>query len=460
MRKVGVVKNRDVRSEPRASFFRKLGDSWCFFLVAALALTTLACSAPGTKYAALRDAVERTRFIDVHAHPSLAHIDYPAGDRYPTLEPPISRPYWVAPEGRVAVFDALQVRGLRTVYGYTRPAVTEADLPELKKLSEEFWQEGRRAGLNKVLDRCGIERVFYNAGSRKDDLDPERTAWVPFIDSYLSPFPAPNMKGVSPEFREWLASSASEAAERAKAAGRPFDDLPSYLAFVDAALTTLSEEGAVALKLGVAYTRTLWFDDPDEAEVRSLFAAGLEGRTTDWPSYKKVQDFVARHIFLKAGELGLPVHVHTGFGADAGLRNLDSSALNLESVLSDIRFKETRFLILHASYPFADKLKPLLEKRNVFVDFSAVNWMVVEEELGRILEDWFLYPGATEKVMFGSDAGAPVLFWVAARNSRDALYRALAALVDRGRLTEDGAVRVAEKVMRTNALRLHEFGGR
>lgn len=454
-----MVKDR-VRTAHPAAGRRKTGRVHYALLIALLISLGIGCSAGGTKYPVLRDAIERTRFIDVHAHPSLAHVDFPAGDRYPTLEPPISRPYWAAPEGRIAVFDALQVRGLQAVYGYTRPAVTEADLPELKRLSQEFWRDGSRAGLDRVLDRCGIERVFYNAGRRKDDLDPGRAAWVPFIDSFLSPFPAPNMTGVSPEFREWLASSAGEIRERAAAAGRAFADLPSYLAFVDAALTSLGEGGAVALKLGVAYARTLWFDDPDEAEVRSLFAAGLKGAIADWPAYKKVQDFVARRVFLKAGELGLPLHVHTGFGADAGLRNLDSSALNLESVLSDMRFKETRFLILHASYPWADKVKPLLEKRNVFVEFSAVNWMVFEEELARILEDWVLYPGAAEKVMFGSDAGAPVLFWVAARNSRDALFRTLAALVDRGRLTEEGAVRIADKVMRANALRLHGFGGR
>jgi len=456
MRKgIAVVKEEHIRRERRVFFFRKTGGSCCLLAIAAVMLAAFACSFPGTRYAALRDAIERTRFIDVHAHPSLAHVDYPPGDRYPTLEPPISRPYWVAPEGRIAVFDALQVQGLRAIYGYLRPVVTESDLLELKGLSEGFWQGGSRAGLNKVLDICGIERVFYDAGSRKDDLDPVRTAWVPFIDSYLAPFPAPDMKGVSPDFREWLASSAGETGERAKSAGQSFVDLPSYLAFVDAALASIKEKGALALKLGVAYTRTLWFDDPDEGEVRSLFAAGLKQTIADWSSYKKVQDFIARHIFLKAGELGLPVHVHTGFGADAGLRNLDSTALNLESVLSDLRFKGTRFLILHASYPFADQLQPLLEKRNVFVDFSAVNWMVFEEELARILEDWFLYPGAAEKVMFGSDAGAPVLFWIAARNSRDALFRALAALVDRGRLTEEGAVLIAEKVMRANALRLH-----
>jgi predicted TIM-barrel fold metal-dependent hydrolase len=164
-------------------------------------------------------------------------------------------------------------------------------------------------------------------------------------------------------------------------------------------------------------------------------------------------------MFMMAGGLALPVHFHTGFGADAGLKNLDSHPLNLESIFSDRRFDQTQFLILHAGYPFWDKLKPALEKRNVFVDFSAVNWMVFDFELAEILADWLAYPGLTEKIMFGSDAGAPVFFWMAAENTRRALYLALAGLIDRGVLDEQEAVEVAGKVQRRNALRLHRLGG-
>lgn len=79
-------------------------------------------------------------------------------------------------------------------------------------------------------------------------------------------------------------------------------------------------------------------------------------------------------------------------------------------------FKDTRFVMLHTGYPFWDKIKPLLEKRNAFVEFSAVNWMVFDYELADILFDWLSYPGVSEKIMFGSDAGAAVFFWIAAEN--------------------------------------------
>ena len=219
-----------------------------------------------------------------------------------------------------------------------------------------------------------------------------------------------------------------------------------------------TRDGAVAIKVVCAYRRSLWFDDPPESEAASLVLRGLKGRLTTWEDYKKVQDVSARRIFLTAGQLGLPVHFHTGFGANAGLKSLDANPLNLESVLSDFRFKDTTFVILHAGYPAWDHLKPLLEKRNVYVEFSAVNWFVYEKELTNILYSLLTYPGASEKILFASDAGAPVFFWIAAENSRRALYGALSRLIDEGIIDEAKAVRIALKIMRDNALRIH--GGR
>jgi hypothetical protein len=65
------------------------------------------------------------------------------------------------------------------------------------------------------------------------------------------------------------------------------------------------------------------------------------------------------------------------------------------------------------------------------------------------------YPVLSEKIMFGSDAGAPVFYWIAAQNSRDALYRALSKLVDKGRLTPGSAIKTAGKIMRMNALKVN-----
>ncbi len=120
-----------------------------------------------------------------------------------------------------------------------------------------------------------------------------------------------------------------------------------------------------------------------------------------------------------------------------------------------MKFIKTNFVMLHAGYPFWDKLKPILEKRNTFVEFSAVNWFVYEDELEKILYEWLSYPGASEKIMFGSDAGAPVFFWIASKNSRKALYSALSRLIERRIINEEKAILIAEKIIRGNAMKVH-----
>ncbi len=409
------------------------------------------------KHARLFEFIENTLFIDVHSHPIAGHIEYQIKDPYPTLEPPINRPFWPLKKERIAVFDFLQVEALQEIYGYQKKAVTENDLPDLSELSQKFWATGKKKGFNRILDICGIEKAFSNSTFPKKDLDPGRVFWVPFVDFLLYPFDGSGMKAISPELQRNLDYSSKNVRELSEKYNLKIEELASYLSFIDKVLDDFLNDQAVALKVASGYIRTLWFEEQDRNEVALVFEEGLKGKLTSWKRYKKLQDFVARYIFRQAGALKLPVHFHTGFGAVAGLKNLDSNPLNLESVFSDIRFKDTQFLMLHGGYPSWDTLKPILEKRNAYVEFSAINWFTFEHELAKILHDWLCYPGASEKIMFGSDGGAPVFFWIAAKNSRQALYRALAKLIDRGIIDEEKAVLIAEKIMRKNAIRLHQI---
>jgi hypothetical protein len=413
------------------------------------------CDNNSLQYTKLYDFIEQTSFIDVHAHPSLRHRPYSSRDPYPTLEPLIGRPYWPIPKERIAVFDTFQPSALKELYGYKKDEVTEADIPELDRLSEKMWDSGTKEAFNRILDLCGIERVLANSGRPLEAAGQKRVLWVPFVDMFLYPLDPSEIRSIEPSLKSALTRYHSSNIELAQANEIQIKGLTSHLAFIDRILTQHKKDKAVALKIASAYIRTLWFDPVDKEVASAIFQEGLNGKIKSWAKYKKVQDYLARWIFLKAAELDLPVHIHTGFGATATLKNLDSNPLNLESVCSDMRFKETRFVMLHTGYPFSDKIKPLLEKRNVFVEFSAVNWMVYDHELADILFGWLSYPGASEKIMFGSDAGAPTFFWIAAKNSRQALYLALSRLIEQNRIDEAKAILIAEKIMRTNAIRVH-----
>ncbi|MEW6456441.1 MAG: amidohydrolase family protein [Acidobacteriota bacterium] len=409
------------------------------------------------KYKKLLSFIEETKFIDVHSHPVSGHVKYEAKDLYPTLEPPLRRPFWVIIKERIAVFDSMQVEALKEIYGYDKKDVSENDINELENLSSKFWKSGNKEGFNRILDICRIEKVFSNSGLPMKDLDEKRVLWVPFVDALFYPLDPSEVKSISPNLKNSLHGYHREVTELSKKFEMNIKDLSSYLELVNRVLDHYKKNKAVALKVASGYIRTLWFDDVDEDEASKIFNGEMNEKISDWSKYKKLQDFIAKYIFLKAGELSLPVHFHTGFGANATLKNLDSNPLNLESIFSDMRFKDTKFVMLHAGYPFWDKLKPILEKKNAYVEFSAVNWFVYDDELEKILYEWLCYPGASEKIMFGSDAGAPVFFWIAAKNSRKALYNALSKLIDREIITEGKAILIAEKIMKSNALRLHNL---
>ena len=427
---------------------------WLSVLMLPSLILILPSCAP-REYRKLSKFIATTRFIDVHSHPVAGHVEYKKRDPYPTLEPPLGRPFWPLGKERIAVFDSMLTAALQEIYGYSQNDVTEEDMPHLSNLSQRFWAIGKKNGFNRVLDICGIEKTFANTSYPNEELDGARVLWVPFVDYLLYPFEGSRLRSTAPELKKDLDYYSQAVRKSSEDLEVEIKDLSSYLLFVDEVLDDYQKKGAVALKVASGYIRTLWFDDPERDEVITLFDSGKRGELFSWESYKKIQDYIARHIFRRAAELKLPVHFHAGFGASAGLKNLDSNPLNLESVFSDIRFAETKILILHAGYPSWDKLKPLLEKRNVYADFSAVNWFVFEEELVRILYEWLEYPGASEKIMFGSDAGAPVFFWIAARNSREALFKALARLIDKGIIDEGKAILLAGKIMRDNALRVH-----
>ncbi len=435
-------------------FFRLslLGPMLVFF--------SLTCTRPEKsppKYGALHDFIWKTRFIDVHSHPDPGPVKYDGNDPYPVLEPLISRPYFPIDKTRISVVDTLEAEALKALYGYAKNDVAESDLTELERLSLKFWEPGNKEAFNRAMDICGIERVFANQENLGEDLDGGRFLWVPFVDFLLYPFDPSAVKSISPFFKQ----AQKRYYEGGKSLPEKFniqiDDLDSYLRFVDAVLNHYKTNDAVALKFASAYIRTLWFDDVDADEAAAIFGEARKANLTDKDKYKRIQDFIARYICAQAAELDLPVHFHTGFGYVATLRNLDSSPLNLESIFSDMRFKKTRFVMLHAGYPWGPLIEPMLEKKNVYVEFSAANWMIYWDNLADLLYQWLSYHDLAGKIMFGSDAGTPVFYWIAAENSRRALYMALSKLVDLKRFDEDKAISIAGKIMRDNALRVHNL---
>jgi predicted TIM-barrel fold metal-dependent hydrolase len=314
-----------------------------------------------------------------------------------------------------------------------------------------------------VLDRLNIDVMFANRVAMGRGLAAPRFLWVPYADGYLFPLDNTTAGAANPDYRGQIdgARRVLQRYQRDARVEKLPDTLASYLSqVVDATLARQKESGAVALKFAAAYMRSLDFGNPSEADASRIYARFAKGGSPSPTDYKTLQDFVFRHIAVKAGELGLAVHIHTGAGASGYFNQSGASPFLLEPILNDPKLRQTKFVLVHGGSPFAQQTRTLLYKPNVYADFSAQTFLLSTRELSGVLRSWLEF--VPEKVLFGTDAfeitpevGWPELAWLSNRSAREALALALAGMMADGEITRARAVELARMVLRDNARKLY-----
>jgi predicted TIM-barrel fold metal-dependent hydrolase len=139
-----------------------------------------------------------------------------------------------------------------------------------------------------------------------------------------------------------------------------------------------------------------------------------------------------------------------------------ANPLNLEPILNDPALRKTKFVMVHGGWPFTREITPLLEKPNAYLDFSGQSLVLSPATLAGILREWLEH--VPEKVMFATDGypysnemGWEESAWMAAHNGREALGRALTAMMRDGAVTRTRAEELARMVLRENARALYGF---
>lgn len=351
--------------------------------------------------------------------------------------------------------------GVAVEAGRIAPAAREAErlrAAMIERLGEHgYWMDH--------LDFTGIEVAVVNQ-ELPDGTDGARLRWVPHGSDLLYPLPAEalmarspfheaNMLDIRARLPRWLADVGLSAAGPTE----PPPDLDGYLAFVEQILVRWRAAGAVGIKFWDAYLRSLRFDDTPREEAARLYRTGLT-TPLDRPAYLALQDYLARQIFLVAGRHDLTVHIHSSHGVPPYLRLGDSDVRNLESVLTDIRFFDTDFVLIHGGAPRFEDAAYLALKPHVWIDVSAMPFLYSVPELAQVLRIYLRF--APEKTLFGTDVSAypgvpvgPEIQHVAlTRHTREALYLALAGMVRDGLVDAEWAVSIGRGVLRENARRL------
>src|SRR5262245_6596554 len=321
----------------------------------------------------LLSEISKIKAIDNHAHP-LKYVA-PGGqpdDEYDALPldaiPPFPLPVRLMPT------NPEFIGAWRELYRYSHDDMSEAHVRELLSAKQKLLQERGESFPNWILDQLNIETMFANRVALGRGLSAPRFRWVSFVDALIFPLSNEAAKRVSPEYKGFY--PAEEKLLKRYLADLQLKALPASLdAYLETVVTPTLElqkrNGAVALKYEAAYLRKLDFDDPDEARARATYARFVRGGEPPAADYKALQDFLFFFIAREAGRLGLAVHLHCFEGAGGFYTQSGSHPFQLERVFNDESLLKTNFVVIHGAYPFTREMGSLLNKPNVYADFSA-----------------------------------------------------------------------------------------
>jgi hypothetical protein len=400
--------------------------------------------------------------IDDHAHPLPS-----AWEPWPDAEGPIGGHSHPLPL-RMRQTNPEYIDAWRALWGYEHDDFQSEHLLEAIERKRAVQSEQADGYGAWVLDKVNIETMLAVDYVPRPEFPSPRFRWITFADWLMWPVGAIDQDPFVLEYAQHLTA----AWERAGLEGPPAS-LDSYVHRVlEVEIAQRKKDGAVALKFHTPYYRPIDFGQVAESDAAKLYAkAILEGISVD--EHRQLEDYLFGIITRTAAIHGLPVQMHTGQGSRPHFENQRSNPLLMEPAVAHA--PDTKFLILHAGWPFDREAIASLAHENVYLDISCATLHLYGRNLANIIRDgleWF-----PEKVLYGTDAYSDVALaflagdqprsnllqsweekaWLLDRTARDAIALALTGMRRDGVIDLDDVERLARMVLRDNAIELYHL---
>jgi len=323
------------------------------------------------------------------------------------------------------------VRGIANLYGIESGEITESNWEDVdQSISRRHADPSWRTS---VIERAGVEKIITDPYT-DPLLDPRATLGANYRSVMrINAFAC----GWHPESKDHNGNSAIELLRRLDRTPVTFDDYCEALAHV---VDTLAGRGQVALKNALAYDRDLRFDAPDTSLARQAWGK----RSPSEAERKAFGDFVVDRLCQLAGERDIPMQMHLGTAIIRG-----SYPLHAASLIE--RHPKTRFLLMHFAYPWSrDLLGMAFVYRNIWLDFtwsmllSPSHFKMALHEAIEVLPD-------ESRMMFGGDNWHVEETYGTMMTARELISEVLEEKRASGYFREKDAIRLASKILQTNA---------
>jgi hypothetical protein len=356
----------------------------------------------------------------------------PLAKRWKAVEP-----YWQAARstgyGRSLDIAARGLYGVDGVTGKTIGALNEAFVAARRKGGHYQYvlKEKSRIALSIVDSNLDCDRRFFASAFRPDAF-------------------------ICVRHRE-------ELRRQGEAVGLSVHSLDDWQQVAERHLDRAIKKGAVALKCGLAYLRTLHFQKAARADAENEFRRLFhEDHSPAWRTGaelgKAFQDYMMHSVLAMADKRGLAFQFHTGIQEGSGNVISDANPVLLTNLF--LEYENVRFDIFHMGYPYCMELSNLAKNfRNVFIDMCWGH-IISPEAARRALVEWLDAVPANKITAFGGDYCFVDGIYGHQEIARRNVAAALAQKVADGSFDLDRARQIAKMVFVENPTALFNLAAR
>jgi hypothetical protein len=331
---------------------------------------------------------------------------------------------------------------------YSRAALLTADrLFGIKDLNEKTVEElsskikaaYQTDWYNHVLiEKCGIDYIIAD-GDNHNLGDPGMFKYVKRFGEFI------------------FAVSAQKIETVAKQQNTPIHTLDDFIAALGIAFHKAMDKDNVAVKIGTAYERTLFFEDVSKERAEAVFNKIMNLPSGETLSYnggeiKPLQDYMVHRILDLAKANNTPVQIHTGLQAGDGNIIENSNPAHLANLF--LKYRDVKFILFHGGYPFGGQLASLAKNfRNVYIDMCWL-YIISPSYSERYLHEWLETVPASKIMAFGGDFRNVENIYGHLLFAKQVVTKVLTEKVRDGYFSENEALKIAQLIFHDNAIRI------
>jgi uncharacterized protein len=233
--------------------------------------------------------------------------------------------------------------------------------------------------------------------------------------------------------------------------GRAIHSLDDLVQAMHAALGRDLEAGAVGVKIGIAYRRTIRFAKVPRGDAERIFTRffGHLGEGPSWEEARPLQDYMFHEIIRAAVERDVPIQIHTGLQEGNGNVLTNSNPALLTDIF--LEYPGGKFDLFHGSYPYMGEALALVKNfSNAYLDLCWL-YIISPTAAARMLHEAIETIPSNKIFAFGGDFIIPEGAYGHSVMARQVVSRVLTEKVEAGYVTEGEAVNLAQRLLRENA---------